>query len=169
MKYVHVSAKVERRVENLRQSGKAGNVLARKVTNIISRLTSGAVPDHGETIVNYTKYGEKRIKNCRKYDLGCGYRLITLQRGEKFFIPFLGTHDECRRWLENNSRLKEFTVGKGKTVCISQRKQSPALPLDEDTASIQTNADDEAMLNLSDRDLRRVFCGLVEGDKKRLQ
>ena len=71
-----------------------------------------------DAIEGYTKYGEKRIKNCRKYDLGCGYLLITLQRCKTVFIPFLGSHDECQRWLENNSRLKAFNSGKGKTIHI---------------------------------------------------
>ena len=119
------------------------------------------------SIIPNTVKNESRT--AEKYDLGCGYRLITLQRGEKFFVPFLGTHDECRRWLENNSRLKEFTVGKGKTVCISQKKRPPALPSDDDTAGMQTNVDDEDMPKLSDRELRRVFCGLIEGAKKRMQ
>jgi len=168
MKYVNVSAKVEHRIEILRKSGKAGNVLAQKVTSIIKSLTSGAVRHHMDSIGSYTKYGEKRIKNCRKYDLGCGYRLITLQRGLKVFIPFLGTHDECQRWLENNSRIKTFSAGRGKELRISHKKPLPKSHSDDDTAAIETDGDDEELQNLSDRDLRYVFCGLIEGSKKRL-
>ena len=51
------------------------------------------------------------LKNCRKYDLDRGYRLITLQRGSTIYVPFLGPHDECQRWLENNSRLNGIVTG----------------------------------------------------------
>ena len=116
-----------------------------------------------DTVESHTKYGEKRIKNCRKYDLGCGYRLITLQRGETVFIPFLGSHDECQRWLEKNSRLKAFHAGKGSTIHIEDEKPSPANH--KDTENMDED-DDGFIENLTDKDLRLVFKGLVEGARK---
>jgi hypothetical protein len=44
----------------------------------------------------------------------------------KFFIPFLGTHDECQRWLENNSRLKELVEGNGMAIRAPSRQGSPS-------------------------------------------
>ncbi len=169
MKYVHISSKVERRIESLKQSGKTGSALAQKATRIIESLTSGTIRHHMGAIGSYTKYGEKRIKNCRKYDLGCGYRLITLQREGKVFIPFFGTHDECQRWLENNSRLKEIIAGNGILFRISHHKQSPTSPASIEPEGLEEEADDEVMLKISDKDLRRVFSGLVKGAKKRPQ
>jgi len=143
MKYLYVSAKVKSRIETLKKTGKAGAALAQKTTRIIESLTSGAVRHHMDALGSYTKYGEKRIKNCRKYDLGCGYRLITLQRGGKVFIPFLGTHDECQRWLENNSRLKEVAAGKGKLLKISREPQTPAsLSYDVSTGIVEDAQED---------------------------
>lgn len=162
MKYVHVSAKVEHRIENLRKSGKAGNVLAQKVTSIIKCLTSGAW-DHREVVSSHTKYGEKRIKNCRKYDLACGYRLITLQRRGKVFIAFLGTHDECQRWLENNSSLKAVAAGKGRWFRIDRKKRASASQVHVASVGSDEGTEDELEMEVSDRDLRRVFSGLVEG------
>jgi len=140
--------------------------LAQKTTRIIESLRSGAVRHHMDALGSYTKYGEKRLKNCRKYDLGCGYRLITLQRGGKVFITFLGTHDECQRWLENNSRLKEVVAGKGMLFQISDKNSLPANITSTFSAPPAKDAEDEALLKLSDRELRRVFCGLVEGARK---
>ncbi len=169
MKYLHISAKVERRIESLKRSGKVGTILAHKATRIIKCLTSGAIRHHMDAIGSYTKYGEKRIKNCRKYDLGCGYRLITLKRGLKVFIPFLGTHDECRRWLENNSRLKEVVSGNGALFLIFHKSQPLTSPANVDSGNLGKNAEDKVLLKVSDKDLRRVFSGLVEGAKKRPQ
>jgi hypothetical protein len=169
MKYLHISAKVESRIEDLNKSGKAGKSLAQKAIRIIESLTSGTLRHHMAAIGSYTKYGEKRIKNCRKYDLGCGYRLITLQQGTMVFIPFFGTHDECQRWLENNSRLKRVVTGNGTLVRIFRRKQSPTSLAIGDSADLAEDAENEFPAEISDKDLRCVFSGLVEGTRKRMQ
>jgi hypothetical protein len=163
MKLLFVSSKVESRIAVLEKAGKSGKTLAQKATGIIDSLASGDVRSHMDTVESYTKYGEKRIKNCRKYDLGCGYRLITLQRGETVFIPFLGSHDECQRWLENNSRLKAFHAGKGKTIHIEDRKSSPTNLRDVDNMDMDG---DGLLQDLTDKDLRSVFNGLVEGAER---
>jgi hypothetical protein len=165
MKLLFVSSKVERRIAALEKAGKSGKTLAQKATGIIDRLASGEVCNPMDTVESYTKYGEKRIKNCRKYDLGCGYRLVTLQRGETIFIPFLGSHDACQRWMENNSRLKAVPAGKGNTIAMEDGKSSPAHLIDLENMDANEEVDD-FLQNLNDRDLRTVFNGLVEGTGK---
>jgi len=168
MRSVYVSSKVESRIGSLKRAGKAGAALAHKASRIIESLTSGAVCHHMDAIASYTKYGEKRIKNCRKYDLGCGYRLITLQRGAKVFIPFFGTHDECQRWLEGNSRLKDFNAGAGRTIRVIKKKPAKIISrMSEDADSIED--DRNFFKHLTDTDLRRVFSGLVQGAKYQSQ
>jgi hypothetical protein len=100
MRYVKISAKVERRIEELRQSGKTGKSIAQKADAIIENLKSGALLDYTENTGSFTKYGEKSIKVCRKYYFGNVYSLINLQKEMMILVPFLGTHDECDRWLE---------------------------------------------------------------------
>ncbi len=167
MKSVHISAKVQSRIESLKKSGKAGLALAQKATRIIMALTSGSAPHKMDVTGGFTKYGEKRIRNCRKYDLGCGFRLIILHRGLKLLVQFLGTHDECQRWLEKNSRLKEVVTGKGALFRISQKDRLPRSTDKIVPDDVEQNAEDEMPLKLNDRDLRRVFCGLVESAGKR--
>ena len=165
MKALFVSAKVESRIAALETTGKSGRTLAQKATGIIDSLASGESRGLVDTVESYTKYGEKRIKHCRKYDLGCGYRLITVHRGETVFIPFLGSHDECQRWLENNSRLKAFHGGNGRTIHIEDKDPSLSNPIDAE--QLDGNEEDEVWLhNLTDEDLRAVFSGLVEGVRK---
>jgi hypothetical protein len=77
IKLLFVSSKVESRIAALEKAGKPGKNLAQKATSIIDGLASGDVRHHMDAIESYTKYGENRIKNCRKYDLGCGYRKGT--------------------------------------------------------------------------------------------
>ena len=161
MELLFVSSKVESRIAALEKAGKYGKNLAQKATSIINSLASGDVRHHVDAIESYTKYGENRIKNCRKYDLGCGYRLVTLQRGKTIFIPFLGGHDECQRWLENNSRLKAFHAGKGKTIHIEDKNSAPTNPIE--VQKMDGDADvDGFVQSLTDKDLRTVFKGLIE-------
>ena len=167
MNYLYVSAKVENRMAALKKAGKTGETLAQKTARIIETLRSGTALNHMEVPGSYTKYGENRIKYCRKYDLGCGYRLITLQRGAKVFIPFLGTHDECQRWLEKNSRLKKVAAGKGTLHKISSKPLASAGPAAADTGEMPADTEEESLLELSDRDLRFVFRGLVDAARKR--
>jgi hypothetical protein len=164
MKFLFVSSKVESRIEALNKSGKAGIALAQKAIRIIEKLTSGDFQNHMNAIGSYTKYGEKRIQHCRKYNLGCGYRLITLQRGETVFMPFLGTHDESHRWLESNSRLKDFNAGAGRMIRVVKKRPMTRLSKAIEKADIVAD-DGDLFKHLTDKDLRRVFSGLVEGSK----
>ena len=166
MRYIKISAKVERRIESLRQSGKAGRAIAEKAGSIIESLKSGVFLDNTEYMGPFTKYGEKRIKNCRKYDFGNGYRLITLQKGKILLVPFLGTHDECHRWLETNNKSKHIAEGNGTLVSVPDERLEQD---DEDTPcdEISELCMDETPLDLSEQDLRIIFRGLVEGAKRR--
>jgi len=163
MKYVYLSAKVQHRIERLKRTGKAGQQLARKVAGIIASLTSGTVQHHRDVIDSYTKYGENRIKKCRKYELGCGYRLITVQRDAKTYIPFLGPHDECQRWLDNHSRMKAVIAGKGTWFRLSTADDVFEEPAGVSPADPDEGFRDSCETHISDKDLRRVFEGLVAG------
>ena len=162
MKSLVVSSKVESRIAALEKTGKSGKTLAQKATGIIDSLASGDVRNPVDSVQSCTKYGEKRIKNCHKYDLGCGHRLITLQRGETVFILFLGSHDECQRWLQNNSRLNACHAGKCNTIPIEDRTSSPATLMDLEHMDVDEDVDD-FLQNLTDKELRTVFKGLVDG------
>ena len=166
MKQVYLGAKVQSRIKSLKKNGKAGDQLARKVTRIIAGLTSGTVQFHRDAIDSYTKYGEKRIKKCRKYELGCGYRLITVQRDSKTYIPFLGPHDECQRWLENHSRMKAPTAGKGTWFRFSKSCGDFENPAGRQPADSEDAHCDPLESEVNDKDLRRVFRGLVEGIRR---
>lgn len=165
MKNVHVSAKVERQIAALKKDGKAGRAVAHRAAAIIENLIANAAGSYLDGVGSYTRYGEKRIRCCRKYDLSCGYRLVTLQRGMKLFVLFLGTHDACQRWLNNHRRLNEVIAGDGDEFFIFPESPSPSNPTEADSAP--SDEDEEEELQLSDQEMRRVFCGLVEAAKKR--
>jgi hypothetical protein len=167
MRYVKISAKVERRIEELRQSGKTGRLIAQKADSIIENLKSGVSLDYTENIGAFTKYGEKRLRGCRKYDFGSGYRLITLQKDMLILVPFIGTHDECDRWLETNNKSKHIAEGKGTMVSVPNKPGETIYSGDTSCYEIGDMTMNEPQLDLDEQILRAVFCGIVNGAKKK--
>lgn len=161
---VYVSSKVEARIASLEKAGKAGKTIARKAGRIIEKLASASARRRLEAAGSFTKYGERRIRNCHKYDLSCGYRMIILKRGATVMLPFLGTHDECHRWLEANNRMKAFNAGAGRTIRVADdeiRTRSADKTGREDVSA----GDEDAFRQPTDIELRQVFSGLVAGLK----
>ena len=162
MEYLYVSRKVERTMDDLRQSGSHGASLVRKVVDIIEGIRSGRARSWVDVAGMCTRYGENRIKNCRKYDLSSGHRLITIQRDGDIYIPFLGNHDACQRWVEKNSSFHEDVFGEASIYAIEP-------DLDEGFDQVAQAAlpddfqEDDFVPELSDKELRMVFRGLVEG------
>lgn len=76
-----------------------------------------------------TRNGEPRIKNCFKYDLTGGHRLVTVQIRDTAFLLFVGTHAEADRWLENNHGLEPVINKDGKITIIEGKDFVPRAPL----------------------------------------
>lgn len=64
-----------------------------------------------------TNHGENRIRNCVKYDLGEGWRLVTQQSKKTCGFLFVGDHDDVNRWLDGH-RNQEFGIKDGRAVLI---------------------------------------------------
>lgn len=73
-----------------------------------------------------TKHGESRIRNCIKYDLGNGFRLITAASDRIIWLLFCGSHDECDKWLESNSGWIP-TMSRGEVV-FARRNPAGSTP-----------------------------------------
>lgn len=65
-------------------------------------------PNHEKVKGKRTKKGENRLKSCVKYDLGGGYRLVTVMNGDDLFITFFGSHDETDTWFDRH-KADDFT------------------------------------------------------------
>lgn len=101
---IYRDPKFEEALESLRKEGGKGLFAVKKVEEIIKRLNSQGNRIHRAG--KLTKRGEHRIRYCRKYDLCSGYRLITIQNKNYLILAYIGSHDDCDRWLERNKRLK---------------------------------------------------------------
>ncbi len=154
-------------IESLRKAGTMGILLAGKAEAIIARLKSGEAWQADRKVAPRTAHGEKRIRKCIKYDLGWGFRLITLLRNDVLYICYLGPHDQCDRWLADNSRLKEVEFGRSALYqAATQTLKEDSSYLEKEDRSEALDDLDERLRELSDQSLRRIFCGLVEARKK---
>ncbi len=95
----------DKNLEELKQKGGIAAEAARKAQEVIYRLSSEEVPNPN-AVCRYTYNGEHRIKNCRKFDLGGGYRLVFIKQGNCLVLCYIGDHDNCFRWIERNKKLK---------------------------------------------------------------
>jgi hypothetical protein len=90
--------------KNVREFLRSGGMHARaakKAAEIEMNLRAGL--DIQSTT---TDHGESRIQHCVKYDLGNGFRLVTVQHGELAVILFIGDHDSTDHWLNKNKGLE---------------------------------------------------------------
>jgi hypothetical protein len=155
-----MDTRIHKRLELLRRSGKKAALAAGKAEEIIARLQSGEdLPTQAGTV---TRHGELRIKGATKYDLGSGYRLVAFLQDGRFFLLFVGSHDDCHRWIENN---RELSIDQIEQRCTALPVQTVGLNADMTDETVQFMIDDEEynpLDQVSEQDLRRIFCGLVE-------
>ena len=112
----------------LRQRGGAHQRAYNEACRIISSLSFGA----GE-LNNLTRHGESRIDHCIKYDISNdAHRLITVHSDNYIYVLFVGSHDECDRWLDRNRGLT-ITFNKDTQrvtvthVTRNERREVPAI------------------------------------------
>jgi hypothetical protein len=153
-------------LEELRSKGGYAAVAAGKADAFIAALRGGAGTGDRDKF-RFTRNGEYRIKNCRKVDLGCGYRIVCIQKDQRLVLLYIGTHDDCFRWIERHRTAEYDLEGVAKSAWIDAGGLRPVEP----TSRKKVNEGDrfaeeyEASLmgQLDDAVLRKVFSGLVQG------
>jgi hypothetical protein len=76
IRFVHRDLKFDKRLEVLQREGKKAANAARKAREIITRMVHLGGRLSPEQFGGLTHYGEARIANCLKFDLGAGYRMV---------------------------------------------------------------------------------------------
>lgn len=128
------SKEFHQRVSDLYRLGGNGRRIYEKVYSLL-----GGIKEEGARAfrrLQTTNHGESRIKSCVKYDLGSGFRLVTVNTEKMIWLLFVGNHDAADKWLANNSgwtpiRAKngEFTSVRnppdGSVEVVSDRPQVP--------------------------------------------
>jgi hypothetical protein len=158
---IHLDPKLEKCLAALRKGCRRDTLAAERVESIIEELKRGKTPP-GQ-VCAFTGGGEARIKGCRKYNLGAGYRLVTLKQGSDLYLLFAGTHDECARWIENNRDRLPLKMIAERSRTLRRDARKPATET-ENSPPPEAESDEDWIPPLDDQDLRVIFSGLVGGD-----
>ena len=93
---IAIATQVRRWIAAAVQHGGERQRAANKAEAIIGALSIGRDP---EQIGRTTVHGESRLR-CLKYDLGNGYRLISIRDADAIALVRMDSHDATDRWLD---------------------------------------------------------------------
>jgi putative component of toxin-antitoxin plasmid stabilization module len=157
---LYLDAKLDKQLRALGRAGKKAVLAAERAQSIIATLEAGKFSSIEAGPL--TKNGEQRIKGCLKYDLGSGYRMVTLKQGRDLYVLYIGSHDDCHRWLENNRELPIDDI----------RRRSRRIPVENPHDSEPCGNTQKDIMGweesngrseeLDDRHLRAIFSGLIQ-------
>lgn len=145
IRYLYYPRTIEKQLTALRRSGKKGAWAIAQYEILFNSIRQGQLLSES-VYAKRTKHGEYRISNCVKYDLGNGYRLITIRVGENLFIPFVGGHDESDKWLDRRKN-DEYSPEDPLYIC------EKIIPVDETTSNVSRDIVDQQHANTTEHDL----------------
>lgn len=99
--YLHMARSLERRLEKPSTTCEKMELARLKCRQLLRDIREYGI-HHERVLSKRTRKGEHRIKNCVKYDMGGGYRLVTVMDGNHLIALFLGSHDETDRWFDRH-------------------------------------------------------------------
>ena len=156
--YIHRETSLKKALNALSKGDKTASQAAFRAEEIIARLSSGDFQDM-KILNRRTKNGELRISGCRKYSLGGGYRLVCVKRGNHLIATYVGSHDDCDRWLENN-RGFEPELGLSSDLPCSSEEGKSDYPSKCEAQGSEPDYDDILMERIDEMILRRIFVGI---------
>ena len=161
LQYIHFSRRFIKQFQSLAKTDRKGILAAGQTELIIAQFRNFGVETE-EIRSKRTRHGELRLKNCRKYDLGGGYRLITLQEGRQLLFACVGSHDDTDLWLERNRSTTidtELQLGPGETIQLYKRSGDGPCPPETVRPEGDTIEQYEADLlrRIDEKTLRQIF------------
>jgi hypothetical protein len=165
IEYLHCAKSLEKQLRALRRSGKKAEWAAEQCEEILARIrTEGLLCD--SVYSKRTKNGEYRISNCVKYDLGNGYRMVTIRDGQHLYVPFIGGHDDTSLWLDRH-KYDLFSAADSmffsEVVDLSPKKQNEKQMQSQQSCEISDDPyEAELQEKLDDALLKDLFCGLYQ-------
>ena len=162
IRYIHHPESLPKLLRGLRKSGKKAEMAANKCEAIVNDIRQYGCQCEA-VIGKRTRNGEQRIKNCVKYDLGGGYRLVTIRADCHLYISFVGTHDETDQWIERH-RYDILTPDDPLYRCEERVSQSDPGQTDRYEEDNLNKSDDRYEEDLRERldesQLKSIFQGL---------
>lgn len=159
---IHQTRRFAKRLVAMAKAGKNERIVAERAQRIIADLQTN--PLHEEAECKRTRHGELRLNDCRKYDLSCGFRLIALKRERRLIFSYIGSHDDCQRWIENN---RDYQDEIDSVPVPPAEAENYLQPEPESDAPERDEYEEQLMAKIDERLLREIFAGLYKNDGAR--
>lgn len=159
IRYVHSNTRFEKMLNAMKTSEKMAVSAAKKADEIIENIRKNGDSPLSE-LGKFTRHGEFRIKNCIKYDIGKGYRLVCVKEDDSIYLLFVGAHDACSAWVENNRNFIPDPT-RSNIITYTVEMDSDDSEEIEDPLRNEPDYDDLLFAKITDNDLKIVFNGLV--------
>jgi hypothetical protein len=162
IQYLDYSTSLPKQLRGLQKAGKKGESAACKCEAILNDIKLYGCQCEA-VFSKRTRNGEGRIKNCVKYDLGGGYRLVTIRADHHLFICFVGSHDETNQWIEHH-RYDDFVPGDPLYSC-----EEMVVPIHSEESSDHNHEkisdfddwyENDLIARLDESQLKSIFQGL---------
>ena len=165
---IYIHTRVEKKLERLKDQESVPGFAARKAQQIICSLAGGEAPVNAGKL---SRKGDARIRNCLKYDLGKGHRLVCVKEKEAIYVLYTGNHDHCHTWIDKHRKLRVESIMEQMTsfsgtafqagvISSPHRMMTSTGPMGftED----KNEADEpDPLPEISQKDLRDIFSGIV--------
>lgn len=162
LQYVYRDAKLTKQLKALSRGGANAAQAVGHAMTIINEFVAGNIRNP-KLMGRLTRYGDARIKNCIKFDLVRGYRLVAVLMDEGIAFLFVGSHDECDHWLRNNAGLEPILDKQRNTVMETGQATCEPPWVESEHEIIESDDYDKSVLaKITQQDLRKIFCGLVK-------
>jgi mRNA-degrading endonuclease YafQ of YafQ-DinJ toxin-antitoxin module len=161
---IHQTRRFAKRLVAMAKAGKNERIVAERAQRIIADLQTN--PLHEEAECKRTRHGELRLNDCRKYDLSCGFRLIALKREQRLIFTYIGSHDDCQRWIENNRDYQD-EIDSVPVPLVGAQPEPFAEAKPEPDAPEKDEYEEQLMAKIDERLLREIFAGLYKNDGAR--
>lgn len=159
---IHQTRRFAKRLVAMAKAGKNERIVAERAQRIIADLQTN--PLHEEAECKRTRHGELRLNDCRKYDLSCGFRLIALKRERRLIFSYIGSHDDCQRWIENN---RDYQDEIDSVPVPPAEAKNHLQPEPKPDAPERDEYEEQLMAKIDERLLREIFAGLYKNDGAR--
>ena len=161
---LYIAKELDQQISDLQRAGAKGAFAAQKYLEVLQYLRTGD-EQNLQLIQSRTRHGEKRLRNCMKYRLGGGYRLITILLDTALYIPFAGSHDDAHLWIERHRNSGFFPLQSS-----YKEEDVTSLPTLETPADVTTHLPEEddlyeqaVLAKIDDTVLKTIFFGLSRG------
>jgi hypothetical protein len=161
IRFVHRDANFIKRRKILLKAGGRAALAAEQADLIIDGLLqsgAGSIKEMG--VGRLTKYGEARIRNCLKFDLGNGYRLIARKNEAEIVFLYIGTHDDCDRWITDNKGDRAAPAKRRNRTDAVRETALPVEPGNPEPAESEPDQYEQMIDAIDEKDLREIFHGL---------